>query len=156
MPESSLLRQLQDRQEIMAMMAAYARCADLNQPERQAEVFTHDCRVKYHPDDWIVGRSAVTEALRTALTRYSKTSHHVSNIEIDFDGPDSASSQSTVIAWHRRNDGSEWTLYGRYVDRWTRTELGWRLVERELRAAGAVGRDDSQLPPLGRAHGALT
>ena len=156
MSESSLLRQLQDRQEITAMMAAYARCADMNQPEEQAEVFIDDCRVKYHPDDWIEGRSAVTEALRTALTRYSKTSHHVGTIEIDFEGPDSAAAQSTVIAWHRRNDGSEWTLYGRYVDRWTRTEQGWRLAERELRAAGAVGRDDSQLPPLGRAHGALT
>ena len=156
MSESSLLRQLLDRQEIMAVMAAYARCADMNQPERQAETFVDDCRVRYHPDDWIAGRGALTEALRAALARYSKTSHHVSNIEIDFEGPDSASAQSTVIAWHRRNDGSEWTLYGRYVDRWTRTELGWRLVERELRAAGAVGRDDSQLPPLGRAHGALT
>jgi hypothetical protein len=40
-PESSLLRQLQDRQEIMAMMAAYARCADMNQPEQQAEVVSY-------------------------------------------------------------------------------------------------------------------
>jgi 3-phenylpropionate/cinnamic acid dioxygenase small subunit len=154
--EPSLLRQLLDRQEIMAMMAAYTRCADMNQPEQQAEVFIDDCRVRYHPDDWILGRGAVTEALRTALTRYSKTSHHLGNIEIDFEDPNSATAQSTVIAWHRRNDGSEWTLYGRYVDRWTRAEQGWRLAERELRAAGAAGRDDSQLPPLGRASGALT
>ena len=39
MPEPSLLRQLLDRQEIMAVMAAYTRCADLNQPEQQAAVF---------------------------------------------------------------------------------------------------------------------
>ncbi len=156
MSESSLLRQLLDRQEIMAMMAAYARCADMNQPEQQAEVFVQDCRVKYHLTDWIVGRGALAEALRTAMARYTKTSHHLGNIEIDFEDPDSATAQSTVIAWHRRNDGSEWTLYGRYFDRWTRTEQGWRLTERELRAAGAVGRDDSQLPPLGRASGALT
>lgn len=156
MSESSLLRQLLDRQEIMAMMAAYTRCADLNQPERQAEVFVRDGRVKYHLTDWIVGRGALIETLRTALARYSKTSHHLGNIEIDFEGPDSATAQSTVIAWHRRHDGSEWTMYGRYIDRWTRTRQGWRLAERELRAAGAVGRDDSQLPPLGRASGALT
>jgi 3-phenylpropionate/cinnamic acid dioxygenase small subunit len=154
--ESSLLRQLQDRQEITAMMTAYARRADMNQPEQQAEVFVEDCRVRYHLTDWIVGREALTEALRTALARYSNTSHHLGNIEIDFEGPDSATAQSAVIAWHRRHDGSEWTLYGRYVDRWTRTEQGWRLAERELRAAGAVGRDDSQLPPLGRASGVLT
>lgn len=156
MPESSLLRQLLDRQEIMAVMAAYARCADLNQPEQQAGVFVEDCRVSYHPADWIVGRDALVQALRTALAGYSTTSHHVSNIEIDFEGADAATAQSAVIAWHRRHDGSEWTLYGRYVDRWTRTEHGWRLAERELRAAGAVGRDDSRLPPLGRASGALT
>ena len=80
----------------------------------------------------------------------------MSNIEIDFEGPDTAAAQSAVLAWHRRYDGSEWTLYGRYVDRWTRTEAGWRLAERELRAAGAVGRDDRQLPPLGRACGTPT
>ena len=156
MPDPSLLRQLLDRQEITAVMAAYARWADLNRPERQAATFVEDCRVSYHPGDWIAGREALTEQLRAALARYVQTSHHVSNIEIDFEGPDTAAAQSAVIAWHRRHDGSEWTLYGRYVDRWTRTEAGWRLAERELRAAGAVGRDDRQLPPLGRACGAPT
>jgi ketosteroid isomerase-like protein len=150
-PGSSQLRQLLDRQEITAAMAAYARCADLNQPGQQAELFIEHCRVRYHLTDWIVGRGALAEALRTALARYCKTSHHVSNIEIDFEGPDTATAQSAVIAWHRRHDGTEWTLYGRYVDRWTRTGHGWRLAERELRAAGAAGRDDSLLPPLGRA-----
>ena len=156
MPDQSELRQLLDRAEITAVMAAYARWADLNQPERQAGLFIDGCRVSYHPGDWIAGRAALTEKLRTALTGYAKTSHHVSNIEIDFEGPGTATAQSAVIAWHRRPDGSEWTLYGRYVDRWTRTQEGWRLAERELRAAGAVGRDDRQLPPLGRAPGALT
>jgi uncharacterized protein (TIGR02246 family) len=154
-PDPSLLEHLLDRAEITAVMAAYARWADLNQPEQQAGLFVEDCRVSYHPGDWIAGRAALTEKLRTALAGYAKTSHHVSNIEIDFDGPGTATAQSAVIAWHRRNDGSEWTLYGRYVDRWTRTEAGWRLAERELRAAGAVGRDDRQLPPLGRASGVL-
>lgn len=133
------------------MMAEYARWADLNQPERQAAVFTADGRASYHPGDWIAGRAALTETLRTALARYARTSHHVSNIEIEFTSLDTATAQSAVIAWHRRHDGSEWTLYGRYVDRWTRTGEGWRLAERELRAAGAAGRDDRQLPPLGRA-----
>jgi uncharacterized protein (TIGR02246 family) len=152
--DPSLLRQLLDRQAITAVMAAYARWADLNQPEQQAAVFTEDGRVRYHPGDWIAGRAALTEKLRAALAGYSKTSHHLSNVEIDFEGPDSAIAESAVIAWHRRHDGSEWTLYGRYVDRWTRTEQGWRLAERELRAAGSVGRDDGQLLPLGRASGA--
>ena len=156
MPDPLPAQQLVDRQEITAVMAAYARWADLNQPERQAATFAADGRVSYHPGEWTAGREALTDKLRTALAGYAQTSHHVSNIEIDFEGPDTAAAQSAVIAWHRRHDGSEWTLYGRYVDRWTRTGQGWRLAERELRAAGAVGRDDRQLPPLGRARGAPT
>lgn len=150
-PDRTLLSQLLDRQEIAAVMAEYARWADLNQPERQAATFAADGRARYHPGEWIAGHAALTAKLRTALAGYARTSHHVSNIEIDFDGPDAATAQSAVVAWHRRPDGSEWTLYGRYVDRWTRTEQGWRLAQRELRAAGAVGRDDRELPPLGRA-----
>jgi uncharacterized protein (TIGR02246 family) len=153
-PDPVLAQQLVDRQEITAVMAAYARWADLNQPERQAATFAADGRVSYHPGEWTAGREALTEKLSTALAGYAQTSHHVSNIEIDFEGPDTAAAQSAVIAWHRRHDGSEWILYGRYVDRWTRTEAGWRLAERELRAAGAVGRDDRELRPLGRASGA--
>ena len=38
-PNRRSLRQLLDRQEITAVMAAYARWADLNQPEQQAAVF---------------------------------------------------------------------------------------------------------------------
>ena len=86
------------------MMAAYARWADLNQPEQQAAVFVADCRVSYHPGDWITGRAALTDKLRTAVAGYMRTSHHVSNIEIDFEGPDAATAQSAVIAWHRRHD----------------------------------------------------
>ena len=139
MPDPSLLTQLLDRQEITAVMAAYTRWADLNRPEEQAAVFTEDGRVSYHPDDWIVGRAALTEKLRTALAGYAQTSHHLSNIEIDFQGPDSATAQSAVIAWHRRHDGSEWTLYGRYViaGRGPATAGGWPNASSGRRAPPA-------------------
>jgi len=144
------LQRLADRAQIASVMAVYTRCADLNLPDEQVMVFVEDCRVSYHPGTVIEGRATLAAMLGESLARFVRTSHHVSNIEIDFDGPDSASAQSAVIAWHRRVDGTEWTLYGRYVDRWVRTTEGWRMSDRELRAAGAVGRDDSVLPPLGR------
>lgn len=146
----TVLRELQDRAEITAAMNLYARSADLNEPERQASVFVDDCRVRYHPDTWMEGRAALVESLHVALSHYSATSHHLGNIQIDFAGPDEATAESTVLAWHRRRDGSEWSLHGRYVDRWVRTDDGWRMTERELRAAGALGRDESVLVPLGR------
>ena len=91
-----------------------------------------------HPGKWMEGRESLVVALHTALDNYERTSHHLGNIDIDFTGPDDAIADSTVIAWHRRRDGSEWTLYGRYVDKWVRTPDGWRMTERELRAAGAA------------------
>ncbi len=148
--EQYSLARIVDREQIKSAMALYAHSADLNQPDAQVEVFTDDCRVTYHPDHVIEGKAALLENLRVSLARFERTSHHVSNIGIHFDGADSASAQSAVIAWHRRLDGTEWTLYGRYVDRWVRSGGTWLMSERELRAAGAVGRDDSALPPLGR------
>lgn len=144
------LERLQDRAQITSMMAIYTRCADLNLPEQQAAVFTEDCRVLFHPGQWVVGRALLAEALIASMARLAQSSHSFSNVEIWFESNDSATAQSVVIAWHRRTDGSEWTLYGRYVDRWVRVDAGWRISERELRAAGAVGRDDSELPSLGR------
>lgn len=151
MPSEQQVQQLLDREQIRAAMAVYARSADIYEPEQQASVFVEDCRVSYHPDRWMLGRAALIESLYVALARYSRTSHHIGTVEIDFTGPDDADAQSTVLAWHRRLDGSEWTMHGRYVDRWTRTPDGWRMTERQLRAAGATGRDESQLPPIGRA-----
>ena len=142
---------LADRSRIATVMATYTRCADLNLPEQQADTFTEDGRVSYHPGAWLEGRAELVAKLGESLARFQRTSHHLGNIEIVFDGADSATAESTVIAWHRRNDGTEWTLYGRYVDRWVRSGDSWLIAERVLRAAGATGRDDSELPLLGRA-----
>jgi len=142
---------LVDRAQIASVMATYTRCADLNLPDQQADTFAVDGRVSYHPGAWIEGRAALAAAMRTSLARFQRTSHHLGNIEVTFQGADAATAESTVIAWHRRLDGSEWTLYGRYVDRWVRSGGGWLIAERALCAAGATGRDDSELSALGRA-----
>ena len=73
MSESSLLRQLLDRQEITAVMAAYTRWADMNQPEQQAEVFIEDCRVKYHLTDWIATPRPVTTWATSRSTSMVRT-----------------------------------------------------------------------------------
>jgi SnoaL-like domain len=144
---------LADRARIASVMATYTRCADLNQPDEQSATFAVDGRVSYHPGVWIEGRASIAAALRVSLARFQRTSHHVGNLEIEFDDPDRATAQSTVIAWHRRNDGMEWTLFGRYVDRWVCQDGAWLIAERVLRAAGATGRDETELPSLGRGPG---
>ena len=142
-----------DRTAILEGLAAYCRLADLNRPEEQVTVFVDDCRVSYGgPGRWIEGRTALVDALRRALAAYTATSHLLGGTEIDFVGDDEADVTTVVHAWHRRADGGpDFLLYGRYVDSWVRTPSGWRIAVREFRAAGAVGRAEDGLNPLGRA-----
>lgn len=147
---------LADRAEILAGLAAYCRLADLNRPEEQTAVFMEDCSASYGAGRWIEGRAALTAALRRSLTAYSASSHLLGGTEVEFDGADGAAVQTVVHAWHRRADGGpDVVLYGRYVDRWTRTADGWRIAVREFRVAGATGRDESGLNPLGRQPAAV-
>lgn len=140
-----------DRHEITEGLAAYCRLADLNLPDEQTAVFVEDCRVSYGRDRWIEGRVPLTEALGRMLTAYTATSHVLGLPEVVFDGDDRAGVSTAVHAWHRRADGGpDVVLYGRYVDQWVRTGEGWRIAVREFRAAGATGRAEADLAPIGR------
>lgn len=148
---------LTDRAEILAGLAAYCRLADLNRPEEQTAVFVQDCRASYGAGRWIEGRDALTAALRRSLTAYTASSHLLGGTEFVFDGDDRAAVQTVVHAWHRRADGGpDVVLYGRYVDEWVRTADGWRIAVREFRVAGATGRDETGLNPLGRRPAAVS
>ncbi len=139
-----------DRYDIEQLMYKYARAADMADVESQVSVFHEDCRVKFSGDTWIEGKDALRDSLRNAFTRYAQTSHAVTNISINITGTDDATAESLITAWHRDHDGNEWTLHGRYVDVWFKGMSGWKLQQREIIAAGAVGRDESRLTMMQR------
>lgn len=139
-----------DRFDIEQLMFLYAKSADLADIETQSSIFVDDCRVSYSNGRWFESREELKAGLRAALTRYAKTSHQVSNIQISFTGVDTASAESVITAWHRDVSGKEWTLHGRYVDEWVRAMEGWKLKSRIILAAGATGRDEESLMPLPR------
>ena len=102
------------------------------------ELFTEDCVVVYGPEERMQSRGAASLAssLRR-LWRFTRTSHHLSNVVIDFDGPDAARGCSYVLAWHQQPDGSARTLYAQYHDRFVRTPTGWRIAERRQLTNGS-------------------
>ncbi|MEM9036644.1 MAG: nuclear transport factor 2 family protein [Actinomycetota bacterium] len=136
------VEELLARQSIADVMHAYCRCADQNHNDEQAELFAEDGVADWGRGE-LRGRAAISAFLAEALSKYSATSHHVSNIEIDFADDDHASATSYVIAWHRHVEPGveDFTLLGRYDDEWVRTAEGWRIARRGLRAAGGMGRD---------------
>jgi uncharacterized protein (TIGR02246 family) len=147
------VRELVDREAIAGLVHAYCDHFDRNQPEEVAALFTADAVVDYGPEaPTIVGREAIASTIAVGLERtFAATSHHVSNMQVTFEGPDVAHGVTYVYAWHRYVDGSpDGELWGRYRHRFERTEDGWRIAELVLQAAGTVSFHRGAMHPIGR------
>ena len=122
-----------DREEITWVLNEYCHALDSMDLPRLRALFTDDCRVEYGPEPWLQSRGA--ENLQVSLARmwrWARTSHHLSNVQIDFPTDDEALARSYVHAWHERPDGSTATIFGQYHDRLVRRSAGWRIAERRM------------------------
>jgi ketosteroid isomerase-like protein len=142
-----------DRQAITDLILAYCYHFDRNEPAEVAALFTPDAIVDYGPEAaTIVGADAIASTIAVGLEQtFAATSHHVSNIQITFEGADRARSVTYLYAWHRYVDGSpDGELWGRYLHRFARTDAGWRIAELVLQAAGTVDFHRSTMHSIGR------
>jgi ketosteroid isomerase-like protein len=147
------VRELVDRQEIADLIHAYCFHFDNNEPDAVAALFTDDATVDYGPEaPTIVGSDAIATTIAVGLEKtFAATSHHVSNIQIVFEGPAEVRSVTYLYAWHRYVDGSpDGELWGRYRHRFVRTDAGWRISELRLEAAGMVDFHRATMHPIGR------
>jgi ketosteroid isomerase-like protein len=154
MDAADALREIADRQAIADLIHAYCFHFDNNEPEAVAALFSDDATVDYGPEaPTIVGASSIAATIAVGLRQtFAATSHHVSNIRISFDGPDSAGSVSYLYAWHRYVDESapDGELWGRYRHRFRRTDAGWRISELLLQATGMKDFHRGTMHPIGR------
>jgi 3-hydroxyacyl-CoA dehydrogenase len=120
-----------DRIAITTLLHRYCAMLDAMELELVPELFTDDCVVVYGPDERMQshGAAQLATSLRR-LWRFARTSHHLSNVELELDGPDAAHGRSYVLAWHQEPAGDSRTLYAEYHDRFVRTPAGWRIAER--------------------------
>ncbi|MEL7375071.1 MAG: nuclear transport factor 2 family protein, partial [Pseudomonadota bacterium] len=130
---------LLDKADITELIHAYCYHFDRANADAVAALFTEDAVVDYGPDVEDLHGSA---ALRTMVSRgtsnlFAATSHHVSNVAITFDGPNCATSNCYVYAWHRYLESNEESeLWGQYDQDFRRTSSGWRMSRLVLSAAG--------------------
>jgi len=131
--KNETLSELQDRQAISDLLVTYCCALDRMDLNTLATLFTADCIVDYGPDARLQshGSAALAKSLQR-MWRWSRTSHHLSNIKIHFEGKDEAKAISYVFAWHERPDGSTATVLGQYHDRLQRQADGWRIAERRM------------------------
>jgi ketosteroid isomerase-like protein len=150
---AAAVRELVDRQAIADLIHAYCYHFDNNEPDAVAALFTADATVDYGPESTtIVGAEAVAQTIAVGLQKtFAATSHHVSNIQLVFDGPDRAHGVTYLYAWHRYVDGSpDGELWARYHHRFERTDAGWRIGELVLRTAGTVHFHRATMHPTRR------
>ena len=146
-----------DRQAITDVLIEYCCALDLMDLPALAALFTEDCVVEYGPGELLQSRgSADLQKSLERMWRWSRTSHHLSNVTIRFDGADAAVCRSYVHAWHERPDGSTATIFGQYRDRLVRQAAGWRIAERRMLMNGCdagftvnINRLDRASPPPG-------
>lgn len=151
------MQELLDRLAIAEALHQYCAALDRMDLPRLAALFTEDCVVDYGPEDWLQSRgaAALEKSLRR-MWRWSRTSHHLSNVQIDFQGANEALAQSYVHAWHERGDGASAEVFGQYHDRFVRLPAGWRIAERRMLMNGHsegfavnLNRLQRQPPPKG-------
>ncbi|HJU47165.1 MAG TPA: nuclear transport factor 2 family protein [Gaiellaceae bacterium] len=151
--DEALLRELADRQAIADLIHAYCLHFDDGEPAEVAALFTAEATVDYGPEvPTLAGRDAILAAVSRGLDEtFAATSHHVSNIQVTFGGPDTAQTVAYLYAWHRYADGSpDGELWGRYRHTVARTDAGWRIASLRLEAAGTVDFHRASMHPIGR------
>lgn len=131
------IQQLLDREEITAILHQYCRGMDLLDMDMLSGAFTEDGFLDIGAEERLQtrGRSEIREAM-TRMKRFSRSSHHLSNVQIQFEDADHASCVSYVIAWHETPDRHSGTMLGQFHDAFRRVPEGWRIANRQLRMSG--------------------
>jgi hypothetical protein len=153
------VQRLVDEAEIKRVLFQYAHYLDAAEPEKMLPLFTSDLYVSYG-NHGAEGPEAYLHTLANDKTGiaafFAGTSHHVSNVVIDFVDEDTAQVRSVLYAYHNyhreRPDG---IVYGQYHDVFKRTEDGWKIQRREMQTAGvesfhAKFEQMLQIPRTGR------
>jgi hypothetical protein len=138
-------------EEIRRLLADYAFHMDMNHPKELADLFVEDCEVIYGPGFGAKGRAEYAKTLEGIGTFFQATSHHVSNIVIDFVSDVEARSRAVLYAWHRyRKERPDGHLWGQYHDVVVRMNGRWLFKRRELLTTGVKDFHVKIMNPIGR------
>jgi uncharacterized protein (TIGR02246 family) len=127
------------RDAIRDLAARYAHAADRGRFDDVAALFAADAVLEMPDGRRLVGRDAVraflvetAETMRVAATTGSFIRHHVSSHQITVEAPDSAIGYAYFFVVTDRGPDH----WGRYADRYVRTDDGWRFAQRRVRLDG--------------------
>jgi ketosteroid isomerase-like protein len=145
------IEKLVEQQAIERMMFEYSYALDMNRPDTLAALFVDDCEVSYAPNFGATGMEAYKKTLEGIGAFFKGTSHHNSNIVVDFVSPAEANVRSIVLAIHRyQKERPDGILYGQYFDTVVKTDGQWKFKRRELRTTLTTDYHVRAFNPIGR------
>lgn len=148
--EKALLRAADER-AIERIVYDYAYYLDMNMPEKMIPMFVEDCEVSYAPNFGATGIEDYAKTLDGIGTFFRATSHHVSNICIDFASDTEATVRAVVLAIHRyTKDRPDGILYGQYHDIVVKVDGDWKFKTRILKTTMATDYHVKAANPIGR------
>jgi ketosteroid isomerase-like protein len=137
-------QRLQDAKEIVDVMNAYTTALDTQDWDLLASCFTPDGDADFGNIAGVGALDtpqAVVDLCRGALQNLQATQHLQGNYVVEVDG-DSATASCYLQANHffeGAPGGSVFTVWGKYTDRFVRTDDGWKIKHRDLRSISAGG-----------------
>ena len=127
------IKRIIDEKEINLLLIEYCRALDSMELDIIKKLFSKDCIVEFGTDKQLnsKGSEELVKSLER-MWRWKRTSHHLSNVIINFKSPDTAFSKSYVHAWHQRFDNKTATIYGQYHDEFFRENNRWIITKRKM------------------------
>ncbi|WP_101756973.1 nuclear transport factor 2 family protein [Oceanicoccus sp. KOV_DT_Chl] len=127
------LQEMSDRFEIQDLLYHYADIIDQKKFDQLRDVFTEDAFIDYSVYGGAKGnREEIIAFLKEAMTIFPNTHHMNANVQITVDG-DVGTGRVMCFNPQEMNLGetTETFMLGLwYVDKYQRTEAGWRMSER--------------------------
>jgi hypothetical protein len=153
MNDAATLRAIVDRQEISDLIHRYCRAVDRLDVPLGRSIWHEDAVADYGKAIYQGPGRDIIDHICAQHLHGLHHSHRVSNILIDLDG-DRAGSETYVITSLRLRSGDrlqQVTVWGRYVDRWSRRDGRWGLDKRifvrdfdEIREVVAMSEPDTR------------
>lgn len=132
MPDSDIAGKLADRQAILDLIYRYCRSVDRLDIPLGHSIWHEDGIADYGPDIYQGPGRGVIDQICEQHSHLLHHSHQVSNVLIDLDG-DNAGSEAYVTASLRMETDAgikQITVWGRYIDQWSRRRGKWGLDKR--------------------------
>lgn len=131
------LEELIAREQIRDALVRYTRGVDREDMNLVRSVFHEDADIQFPESLHQGGLEGFMKFAAAEMPRFQRTRHAITNILIDFDGPDAAYVETYLHADHQGSEVHHWKtrvieLWARYLDKFEQRDGVWKISRREL------------------------